>query len=219
MAAPTDRRWLIPLGGLLLALGLPEVNLAARIVPDESITLVREAEWWVIGGLVVAYILLIERQPLSSIGIRRPTAATFGYAAVATVLLLATLFLSLNIIFPLFGLEFNQAAMGQIVQQPIWFLILISARAAIVEEVIYRGYIIERVEKFTGSKWLAFIISVAAFTLGHLAYWGLGHLIIVGLAAVVLALFYLWRRDLMCNMLAHFIMDVLGLLSAAADQQ
>jgi membrane protease YdiL (CAAX protease family) len=37
-------------------------------------------------------------------------------------------------------------------------------------------------------------------------------LLLVAPAGLVLALLYLWRRDIGCNMLAHFITDGIGLL-------
>ncbi len=85
-------------------------------------------------------------------------------------------------------------------------------RAAVVEEILFRGYLIEKVRQLTGSWALAVIVSIAAFTYAHLAFWGAVHLIPVAMAGTVFALLYVWRRDLPSNMLAHFITDAAGFL-------
>ena len=92
-------------------------------------------------------------------------------------------------------------------------------RAAVVEEINYRGYAIERIEELTSSKSLAVLISVVVFTFAHFAFWGGTHLIVVGFSAVILALLYLWRRDLICNMVAHLLTDLIGFLLAGAFQK
>jgi membrane protease YdiL (CAAX protease family) len=85
-------------------------------------------------------------------------------------------------------------------------------RAAVFEEVCYRGYTIERVQELSGSRVLAFVVSVAGFTLAHAGYWGWGALLIPAFGGVIFAALYLWRRDLTCNMIAHFVADGVGFL-------
>ena len=92
-----------------------------------------------------------------------------------------------------------------------------ATRNGVAEEILYRGYPIERVQELTGYKWLAFLISVLAFTLAHLSSWEAAQLIVVGFGAVILALLYLWRRDLICNMVAHFLVDLVGFVAAGAQ--
>ena len=59
---------------------------------------------------------------------------------------------------------------------------------------------------------IAAAIAWAAFTVAHLSYWGWAQLIVAGFAGLVLTALYLWRRDLPCNMLAHFLTDGVGFL-------
>jgi membrane protease YdiL (CAAX protease family) len=59
---------------------------------------------------------------------------------------------------------------------------------------------------------LAALISLAVFTVAHLAYWGWMPLIGVSVAGLVLTVLYLWRRDLAANMIAHFVIDAAPLL-------
>lgn len=198
---------------------MPELELGHRIAPGESIAagFAREAVWWAIAAVMIAYVLLAERRPLSSIGLRRPSGKTLLFGIVAAVLMLATVVLSYSLVFPLLGLKMNQEAVDEITRTPLWFQVLIFLRAGVVEEILYRGYPIERVQELTGYKWLAFLISVLAFTLSHFSSWGGAQLIVVGFGAVILALLYLWRRDLICNMVAHFLVDLVGFVAAGAQ--
>jgi membrane protease YdiL (CAAX protease family) len=205
--------------GLLIAFGAPELRLWRRIAPGQDISLAREAVWWAIGAVMVGYVLLVERRPLSSIGLRFPNGKTFLFGVLTAVLLIVTFALSYAVIFRLLGLPANRAAVGQITRNPVWFLILLLTRAAVVEEIAYRGYAIERIEELTGSRSLAALISVVVFTLAHFAFWGGTHLIVVGFSAVILALLYLWRRDLICNMIAHLLTDLVGFLLEGAFQR
>ncbi len=209
------RAWLLVAGGLLIAYALPELNLGARLVSGDGdgAALLREACWWVYAALLVAYVLRVEHRPLASIGLRRPGWKTVVYGVLAAVVMIATVVLSYNVIFPLLGLQMNHAATARITRHPQWLQMLIFARAAVVEEILYRGYPIERIQQLTGSKWIAFAVSVVVFTLAHLAGWGGAQLIVAGFGAVILGLLYLWRRDLPCNMIAHFLVDAVSFAS------
>ena len=83
-------------------------------------------------------------------------------------------------------------------------------RAAVFEELFYRGFAIERLADLTGRRWFAALISLGMFTFAHLGYWGWTHLIIAGFGGLVLTALYLMRRDLASNMIAHWLTDGVG---------
>ena len=62
------------------------------------------------------------------------------------------------------------------------------------------------------SKWAAAAITVALFTLAHIPAVGLAHLLPVFIVSVLITLLYLWRRDLMVNIVAHTTIDGVALL-------
>jgi membrane protease YdiL (CAAX protease family) len=204
--------------GLAIAFGVPELNPGHRLAPGADIGagLAREGVWWAIAAVMIGYVLLVERRPLGSIGLHRPDGKTVLFGLVGAVIMFATVVLSYSVIFPLLGLKMNQEAVSQITRNPLWLQVLIFCRAAFVEEILYRGYPMERVQELTGSKWLAFLVAALVFTLSHLSSWGGAQLIVVGFGAVCLGLLYLWRRDLICNMIAHFLVDLAGFLAAGA---
>jgi len=116
------------------------------------------------------------------------------------------------VIFPALGLSANESMTASIQSMPLWFRIFLILRAAVFEELFYRGFMIERLTELTRLRWLAALVSLGAFTLAHVNGWGWAHLMIAGFGGIVLTTLYLVRRDLACNMLAHFLTDAVAFL-------
>ena len=95
---------------------------------------------------------------------------------------------------------------------PYLYKIVLVTRASVAEETTFRGYAIERIQELSGSRPIAGIVSLAVFTAAHLSYWGVVPLIGVAAAGAVLTLLYMWRRDLISNIIGHFTIDAAQLL-------
>ncbi len=89
---------------------------------------------------------------------------------------------------------------------PLWLITLIVFRAGAVEEFFYRGYPIERLQALGLNRYWAAAIPLVIFALGH---WtgGAANIAIALALGAILAGFYLWRRDLIANMIGHFAVD------------
>jgi uncharacterized protein len=202
--------------GLAAALLFPLLPIGKWIASGESMAalLIREGVWWFYAVDVAAWLHFAERLPMDSIGLRRPTWKSLLFALPAAVALLAVFLIHFGVIVRAFHLDTSiaLAERNQIMARPLWFRFLMVLRAAVVEEMVFRGYMIEKVRQLTGSRLLAIVFSVAAFTLAHLSRWGLVQLIPVFGAGVIFAALYVWKHDLPCNMIAHFITDGVGLL-------
>jgi membrane protease YdiL (CAAX protease family) len=81
-----------------------------------------------------------------------------------------------------------------------------------VEEILYRGYIIERVTELTGRKWLAGTISWLTFTLVHIRFFGLGPMLEVAVIGVILVMLYTRAKSIWPAIIVHGINDVIGFL-------
>jgi uncharacterized protein len=167
----------------------------------------REVLYWAAVLLLLAYIRFVEKRPLSSVGLRRPVWQTPVFGVLAGVVAIAGIVGIYLVVFPALHLTMNEGMRTAIKASPLWFQLTIVARAAVFEELFYRGFAIERITELTGMRWLAALISLAAFTYAHLAYWGWAHLLIAAYGGAVLTALYLWRRDLASNMIAHFVTD------------
>ena len=89
---------------------------------------------------------------------------------------------------------------------PLWLITLIVFRAGVVEELFYRGYAIERLRLVGVGRFWSVTIPLVIFSLGHWSG-GAANLLIAFAAGLILTGFYLWRRDLVANMIGHGLVD------------
>ena len=89
---------------------------------------------------------------------------------------------------------------------PLWLITAIVFRAGVVEELFYRGYAIERLQLVGLNRFWSVAISLVIFSLGHWSG-GAANILIAFAAGLILTGFYLWRRDLVANMIGHGLVD------------
>ena len=208
MAASSNKRRLTSIVGLLLALGVVSLPIGSWVNSSANPTrgVLYELIVW---GCVVAtllYVRRVEKRPLSSIGFRVPGIKDVVIAVLAGIAILATLAGVYYLIFPPLHWDENQQ-IATVSAVPYWLQVLIVVRAAVSEEILFRGYAIERLHELSGSRSAAALLSCAIFTFDHVGFWGWHHIFIAGPAGILLTLLYLWRRNLWVNMTAHFIVD------------
>ena len=200
--------------GLVIALfGLIIVRQAVSyFYPTFTATaaLWRESLDWL---CVIALFFIIrkgERLRLNSVGLRRDRWwKSLAWGAVLTIALLIAGTLA-DVIAILSHYQRNEFAQ-QFTRLPLWLLIFTCLRGGVAEELFYRGYAIERLNAVGLSRFWAAGIPVLIFSLGH---WNTGWPNVVNafLLGFVLSLFYIWRRDLLSNMIGHFLIDFISVV-------
>ena len=78
----------------------------------------------------------------------------------------------------------NERTKGIVLCRTIFGNVLVGPTA---EEILYRGYAMDRIEALTGRIWLAGAISTIVFGLAHAPFWGLGPALTTAVAGAVLA--------------------------------
>jgi len=163
--------------------------------------------WVTLAGLV-AVIVFWERLPLASIGLRQVRWWTIpaGLLAGVAITFLSGAFLS--------AIRSSSDAHYAVYLQSLPFILRLAlvVTAGIFEEVLYRGYALERLTTIWRSKWAAAAVTVALFILAHLPVIGFAFLLPVAVVSVLVTLLYLWKRDLILNMVAHSTIDGIALL-------
>ncbi|OOG42062.1 type II CAAX endopeptidase family protein [Rhodanobacter sp. C05] len=199
--------------GLFVALfGSPLLLMFFRWLRFDQFSPVPRLTLWVaaVGVLVIAA-ANIEAWHVD-FGLERLTWQSLGLAILAA----AILFVVLSAYVSLRG-KFAAASPNQLELQksllrlPFGHRCFVVMTAAVTEEVLYRGYAIGVGQHLLGSIWLACVLSVVAFTLGHLRL-GLAHLVPVFMCALVITLLFTFTQNLWVCIIVHAILDGAGVL-------
>ena len=82
---------------------------------------------------------------------------------------------------------------------------------ALVEETIFRGYLMLRIREVTSGPVSAVLLSSFIFSLGH-GYEGAASVVTIFLLGIVFALIYQWRKGLTAVITMHFLQDFTGIV-------
>lgn len=194
--------------GLLLALGLPFCHLGdlGRAYSGLGPLIGGDVLWWALFIAIIAYVMFVERLPLSSIGFRMPGVWDIVLGVIAGIAIFMGTGIIFQFVLPAMHISVDRQ-LQTVVAAPLWFRILNVTRAAVVEETTFRGYGFERLNEWTGSALLAGFITWVLFTMAHLSSWGWGQVVIAAYGGLVLTLLYMWRRNLWPNIIAHWMAD------------
>ena len=206
--------------GLFLALGVPLIVMPTgllrgaltQLAPSGSIALagLREAFFWSIAILVLLVLRFGEKLSFSTIGWKRPRWTTLLWGFLGFVLIYFAQPLGLFLLRSVGGAMPNDT-IQKIMSVPLWLLALTVVRAGVCEEILFRGYGIERLTALTGSRVIGTLGPALVFMIGHMEAYGLKYLMFLIPVTTILTALYVWRRDLWANMLAHFLTDAVGL--------
>ena len=203
--------------GLGLALLLPLLsNLVlprlAGAAPSRALIATGIAIHWITFALLLVIVRRWERQPSASIGWRAPRAATVPLGIAAGILIvIAAGFLTraLNLQSDVKFVTFLQSL-------PLAWRVILVITAGVFEETAFRGYALERLAPYVGGRWAAAALTLVLFALAHASAVGTAHLPPILIVGGLVTLLYLWRRDLLLNMIAHSTIDAIGLIVVPA---
>ena len=211
------KSWLIYTTAVVLCLSIAVPLLLMYIIAPWLISVVSQTAYfaineicfWTMGLGVVIVVICWERQSLRSIGLRRLTMKE-GLLSLLLGILLFVLVPTLGIFIErVVGIPTStMGVVAALAKYPIWLRALLAARAGFVEEILYRGYPIERVNRLTGRIWPGALIGLIIHTAIHIPPLGLGHTIgVVFPISAILTGLYAWKRNLTLNITVHFLVD------------
>jgi membrane protease YdiL (CAAX protease family) len=201
--------------GLALALfGLPAVAFAFRnrAVGDLAANVAAQAGLVLVTLAVIFVVRFGEGRPLSSIGVIWPRASSFAWAALLAAGYLFVATPIMRSILSRIDASGFQPTVRRLAVLPAWYRVVIVVLDGTIEDVLYRGYAFERLAVYLRSTWSAAILSALVFAYAHTPLWGLGVSTALVVPALLGSFFYLWRRDLAANIMAHVTTDLLGIV-------
>lgn len=205
--------------GLIFALGWPLV--LAALVPNQDLRdqkqdlLILLCEWGSV-GILFAIVTGWERLPfLSSVGFRPLQRADWIFIAALVIIMVAAIGILATLRPALSGT--NAAQLRQVVSAPFGLRAALVITAGICEEILFRGYTLERLQLFTKNIWIAGLIGTILFTLAHAPRYGFKpDLVGVFAISAVLSVVYIWRRNIAGCIALHWLIDGFGLLLVPA---
>lgn len=191
--------------GLGLALFAPPLLSASGLVEGG---LIGVAIMWVLAAVVVA-VTRIESDSLASIGFVRPRLVDVGWSVVVVIAAVGVFAFTDPLVNAL-GLPTEQG----IQRSSLAVGIASAVTAGITEEILYRGYPIERLVDAGYGPVVAGGVTWALFTLAHFGSgYPAGNLVQIALAGLVITAVYVRVRSLVPVVLGHVVVDLVGVLA------
>lgn len=177
---------------------------------------------WLVLILVWVYVKFIERQKFLIWPERKHT-LQFYILSVFTLLIILLIgnLIVLNIL-KLFNFTVTSTKFLSylaLFKNNIPLLIFTVFTGAIIEELIFRGFIQTRLELIFKSSFAGIFISALLFAILHLTYGTAMNLIHPFLMGIIFAIFYRKYKNIKVLIICHFIWDTLALFAAIKFQQ
>lgn len=199
--------WIPSIAGNLLPSNIVARNIASQLV-----------DWGFASSLIIV-VLFWERKPFASMGFRPFTFQTL-YEALGLVGFFFIGMIAWRLIvspwFPDISLPAGPAATGELPANFfLWFAPFALITASFAEEIIYRGYAMERLLTHFKNPLVALVLPHTAFALYHLKD-GVENAVMLFFVGWLFTWYYYKSRNLTLLILAHFTIDLLGVIGRIA---
>jgi membrane protease YdiL (CAAX protease family) len=162
---------------------------------------------WLGAGLLVAVVLRVERLGASSLLLRRPSGRDLEWVFYAFGIVMAWSWL-IGTLAP----QRDNEGVATIAALGVAGALVLIVTAAVTEEVVYRGFLAERLGALFGrrtyARWLGAAASLAIFTGPHLAFFGPSWLLHQLPGALAIATLAVVRRNLLAAMALHLLINL-----------
>ncbi|MEO1593944.1 MAG: type II CAAX endopeptidase family protein [Pseudomonadota bacterium] len=199
--------WIPSIVGNLLPSNIVARNVASQVVD------------WAFAISLIIVVLLGERKPIASMGFKPFTFQAmyeaFGLVGFFFIGMIAWRLL-VSPWFPGISLPAGQAATGELPENFfLWFAPFALLTASFAEEIIYRGYAMERLLTHFKNPLIALVLPHTAFALYHLKD-GFENAVMLFFVGWIFTWYYYKSRNLTLLILAHFIIDLLAIVGRIA---
>jgi membrane protease YdiL (CAAX protease family) len=200
--------------GLMIVFGI-EFVLRDFLLPENannvSVGLALVGEWVAFSFLVFFWIPKVEKKNVASIGLGKFKRRHLVWGVLVYLLVLVASFLS-GFVLQSVGLPSLRSLQPLIKGYGFVTLFGLFLTGTFLEEVFYRGYLIERMTILAKRRWVAAFVSWVLFTLVHLKFFGLGPTIDTSVISAALVLLYLKEKSIWPCIVVHGINDLLAFL-------
>lgn len=200
--------------GLILLFGI-EFLLRDVLLPanpgEVSVGLALVGEWVALSWLVFLWVPRVEKETAGSLGVGRFRRRYLVWGVLVYLLVLVASTVS-GLLLAYVGLPSLRSLQPLIQGYSVFTLVGLFLTGTFLEEVFYRGYLIERMTVLTKHRWVAALVSWLLFTLVHLKFFGVGPTIDTSVISAALVLLYLKEKSVWPCVVVHGINDALAFL-------
>lgn len=200
--------------GLILLFGI-EFLLRDVLLPanpgEVSVGLALVGEWVALSWLVFLWVPRVEKETAGSLGVGRFRRRYLVWGVLVYLLVLVASTVS-GLLLAYVGLPSLRSLQPLIQGYSVFTLVGLFLTGTFLEEVFYRGYLIERMTVLTNHRWVAALVSWLLFTLVHLKFFGVGPTIDTSVISAALVLLYLKEKSVWPCVVVHGINDALAFL-------
>jgi membrane protease YdiL (CAAX protease family) len=212
-SSQNERKWTLVLGPVIVF--AVEFVLRDFLLPENanntSIGLALVGEWVALCFLVFLWVPRIEKKNMASIGLGRFNLRYLLWGILVYLLMLVASSVS-GFLLESAGLPSLRSLQPMIKGYSFATLFSLFLTGAFLEEMFYRGYLIERMTTLTKHRSIAAFVSWLLFTLVHLKFFGLGPTIETSVISATLVLLYLKEKSIWPCIVVHGINDALAFL-------
>lgn len=207
--------------GILLAVILPFLAMLGSFfiksprIDNETQFYISRFAIWISLLLLFLYSLKIEKQSFLLWGETNYSFSSFAKALVITFIKLFIAVFITGLLLLLFNTPTESMALNKtlgLFKKSYFLLFFTCVTAGITEELIFRGYLLPRLEIVLKNKNLAVVISSTLFGLLHFGYGTLLHIIGPTVIGLVFAFQYSKYRNIKILIMCHFLWDLLVLI-------
>src|SRR6056297_161830 len=166
---------------------------------------------WFIIVLVLLIIIYWEKRTLSSIGFKKISIKTVLQSILLGIIAVVISILTLGILYNVIGLK-EPDTLSTIAELPLLVKLFTITTAAITEEILYRGYSIERIRDMSGSIIIGGLISGFIFLAMHFPDWGIAGAIPQIIFTIFLIGYYIKKRNLLACIIMHWVINFMMII-------
>lgn len=175
---------------------------------------------WVCLLLLYMYSIKIERQPFL---LWPEEKYSLKFFIKSVVKLMFSLFLTMLVVYFIFKItdsNIDSKTMNEIMnlfKNNIFLILFTSITAGVTEELIFRGYLVPRLEILLKNTHVAILTSSILFGLIHYSYGTLIQIIGPVFMGIIFALHYQKYKNIKILIMCHFLWDLLALLNKTSQ--
>jgi membrane protease YdiL (CAAX protease family) len=206
------------IAGLVLVLAIPmALSKLLVLIPlnQFNMMLVSRFIFWAEAGLLYLYARKVERQHFLLWDDHHPLEFFIKWIILLYILAFAAGLVSAIPL--LFGYKDNTSVLNKwvtVITARYWMMLFCAITAGITEELIFRAYLLTRLQQLFKNAYMPVIISAAMFSAMHYRYFSLRETIFTFLIGVIFAVHYQKYRNIHVLIIVHFLIDFLSFLLA-----